>query len=75
MSMSTCKCDKIFDTDHEMNTDEKGECCCDNCYCEMYDELKNELMESIEAGFSINDGFDFDYITECLMDLGYRKVK
>ena len=35
MSMAKCKCDKIFDSDEQLNYDENGDCCCDSCFEDM----------------------------------------
>lgn len=75
MSMIKCKCDKIIDTDLEMNTDEKNEPCCDRCFREMFDEFAVDLNEAIEGGFNIHDGLDMEYVIESLMEKGYRCVK
>ena len=80
MSMSKCKCDKIFDTDEELNSDEKGECCCDNCYEEMSNvmdiDIKEAMIASIETELEcVLSNINFDNVTEILMEKGYRKVK
>lgn len=75
MSIIKCKCDAIIDTDHEMNTDENGECCCDNCYREMFDEFSVDLNDALEEGFSLHDGIDMEFVIETLMEKGYRCVK
>ena len=75
MSMVKCSCDKIFDTDFEMNTDERGECCCDSCYREMFDEFRDAVTRALEASFDLFDGVDMDNLIENLMDEGFRKVK
>ena len=31
MSMARCKCEKIYDTDYEMEVDKDGNCICDSC--------------------------------------------
>jgi hypothetical protein len=43
--MSICKCaicDKIYDTDFQMEVDEDGDCICDNCYEEMNQREQDE---------------------------------
>ena len=35
MSIAKCKCDAIIDSDEQLNYDENGDCCCDNCFEEM----------------------------------------
>lgn len=80
MSISRCKCDKTFDTDHELNTDEKGNCCCDNCYEEAMNtldlHLKQAMVASIENGFEgVLNHINFDNMVEYLMESGYRLVK
>ena len=79
MSMSKCKCDKIFDTDEEFGFDEEGECCCDNCYEEMQDDLEMEISSySNHLGIQIISPKGLDgigSIVERLMAEGYRKIK
>ena len=67
MSMAKCKCDKIIDTDFEMGFDEKGECCCDNCEQEMY----NQLIKDLEKARSKES----ESLAEYLINEGYRKIK
>ncbi len=69
MSMAKCKCDKIIDTDEEIGFDEKGECCCDNCECDMYEKFVEDLEK---AGCPT---VEIDNVADILMNLGYRKVK
>ena len=69
MSMSTCKCGKVFDSDFEMSHDEKGNCCCDECDKELYEGFVKDL-ESIGNKF-----IDAEEIANHLMELGYRKIK
>lgn len=64
MSMSRCKCGKIFDTDYELGIDTDGNCCCDDCskppvkhtisviltpYNETIKRLENEKIKLLEA--------------------------
>lgn len=69
MSMAKCKCDKIFDTDDELEFDEKGECCCDNCFMEMKEAFEKDLKNSWDKTSN------HESCVEMLMDMGYRKVK
>lgn len=69
MSMSKCKCDKIFDTDKELEFDEKGECCCDNCFEEMQETFLKDLT------YWWDKTSNHESIVEKLMELGYRKVR
>lgn len=66
MSMSTCKCGKVFDSDYQLSHDEKGNCCCDECDLEMYETLIKDLEESNSEQSEI--------LAEHLMNLGYRKI-
>lgn len=69
MSMSKCKCDKIFDTDEELEFDERGECCCDNCYIKMMEEFNKDLQNCFDKTMF------WENTVEKLMELGYRKVR
>lgn len=78
MSVSKCKCDKIFDTDNEPNYDEKGDCCCDNCFEEMAQKFENDLTEAYsKCGLHINEASTdtIGSIVDALMHEGYRKIK
>lgn len=66
MSMSTCKCGKVFDSDYQMSHDEKGNCCCDECDLIMYEELIKDL-EKARSKESV-------FLAVYLMNLGYRKA-
>ncbi len=55
MSMAKCKCGVIFDTDIHLETDESGNCCCDNCF----EEIMVSFEEDIEKNMKINP-FMFD---------------
>jgi len=52
MSIATCaNCGDVFDTDFQMNTNNKGECICDDCYedycCENCgEELSDEEIKA-----------------------------
>lgn len=60
MSMNKCPlCDKIYDTDYQMEVDANGDCICDDCY---YDKLRErtktldrnkikEIIASIALGY------------------------
>lgn len=69
MSMSTCKCGKVFDSDFEMSHDEKGNCCCDECDGEMFNAFVNDLQK---IGYNENVA---ENLAEKLMNEGYRKIK
>jgi hypothetical protein len=40
MSMCRCKCGKIFDSDYELEADQEGNCCCDNCFDDSLKKLE-----------------------------------
>lgn len=79
MSMATCKCGKVFDSDFQMGMDEKGNCCCDECetkiYNKMYSDIEkvfNRLDELVEG----NSNFDaVGTAVDMLLEMGYRKIK
>ena len=75
MSMAKCKCDKIIDTDEEIETDEKGNCCCDNCFREIIKVLHRDLRFAIKESFSVFGGVNVDKMVEILLNKNYRKVK
>ena len=79
MSMAKCKCDKIFDSDEQLNYDETGECCCDSCFDDMATWFEEDLKNAFIAyGVKLPDIKGLDVmasITGKMMDEGYRKVK
>ena len=74
MSMARCKCDKIFDTDEEIETDEKGNCCCDNCFSEIMEDLHRDLRFALAESFNVFGGVNVDKMVEILLNKNYRKV-
>lgn len=45
MSMAVCPiCEKLFDTDYELNVDNNGDCVCDDCY-ECYEDEEDDDEE------------------------------
>lgn len=71
MSMSTCKCGKVFDSDFQMSHDEKGNCCCDDCDQIAYEQFIHDLKICGVIGTETG----YENITEKLMNMGYRKIK
>ena len=67
MSMSTCKCGKVFDSDFQMSHDGKGNCCCDDCDLVMYEEFIKDLEKARSK--------ESESLAEYLMNEGYRKIK
>lgn len=46
MSMASCKiCGDIYDTDFQMEVDENGDCICDRCFEEYFDEEGNRVKK------------------------------
>lgn len=75
MSLSTCKCGKVFDSDNELEYDEKGNCCCDECFNNIIEQLEWDLSDAINDNFDVFDGLNIDNIVEIMADRGYRKIK
>lgn len=80
MSIAKCKCDKIFDTDEELEQDEKGNSCCDNCYQDAHNTFTNDLilMNDYVKQMQNKYGDNLDIggtQANFLSNLGYRKVK
>ena len=51
--MSICKCaicDKIYDTDFEMEVDKEGNCICDNCAEEEHQQELSDIL--MPGGFN-----------------------
>lgn len=69
MSMSTCKCGKVFDSDYQLGMDAKGNSCCDDCDQEMFNVFVNDLQK---IGYNENVA---ENLAEKLMNEGYRKIK
>lgn len=69
MSMSTCKCGKVFDSDYQLGMDAKGNCACDDCDQEMFNVFVNDLQK---IGYNENVA---ENLAEKLMNEGYRKIK
>jgi hypothetical protein len=72
--MSKCKCDKIFDTDEQLNYDETGECCCDNCFDEIGLEFEKDMHDAINKSME-NGIVHIENAVDILLNNGYRKVK
>ena len=47
MSMNTCRCGEVYDTDEQMETD-KGECICDRCWEDMEDKHDEGFCKSLD---------------------------
>lgn len=79
MSMSKCKCDKIFDTDEELEFDEKGDCCCDNCFKEIFIETERDMIEFNEymkEAYERDKNLDIaGTMADYLLNMNYRKVR
>lgn len=69
MSMSTCKCGRVFDSDYQLGMDAKGNCACDDCDQEMFNVFVNDLQK---IGYNENVA---ENLAEKLMNEGYRKIK
>ena len=69
MSMSTCKCGKVFDSDYQLGMDAKGNCACDDCDQEMFNVFVNDLQK---IGYNENVA---ENLADKLMNEGYRKIK
>lgn len=78
MSMSTCKCGKVFDSDYQLGSDEKGNCCCDECFEALANEMQSDIgkmLTNVKTAWLAYPNLDIagtmaDYLLNC----GYRKV-
>ena len=84
MSICKCKCDKIFDSDDELNGDAQGNSCCDDCYNSESEQFAKEIEKKLRLHIRINDDdmanfiinrISIEDIVEGLMQYGYRKAE
>lgn len=80
MSMAKCKCGKVFDSDLKWELDEKGNCCCDNCFQEIYVTMSNDMVELNDYTKEMLNKYGEDLalaeiMANFLIDKRYRKIK
>lgn len=74
MSMAKCKCGVIFDTDIHLETDESGNCCCDNCFEEIMVSFEEDIEDAIKRSTDEVVDINVANMVEILTNKGYRKV-
>lgn len=77
--MAKCKCDKIFDTDEEQGFDAQGNCCCDECFEALANEMESDIgkvLDKVEKARAKFPNLDIvGMMTAYLLNENYRKVK
>ena len=79
MSLSTCKCGKVFDSDYQLGSDDKGNCCCDECFEALANEMESDIgkvLDKIEKSRAKFSNLDIaGTMTDYLLNENYRKVR